>query len=167
MRTSAIDKRAVDGAVFIGVLGLAGDEQADHRYHGGPLKAVYLYASEDLAWWSEQLGTPLAPGFIGENLTTADIDLNALRPGDELHVGDVVLRVTEPRDPCTKLAARVGQSAAFVKRFGQAARTGVYCSVLRTGSVRAGDAIAVVPGSTDGRKIRTVREDVLARFSKH
>ena len=37
---------------------LAGDEQADLRFHGGADKAVYAYAREDYDWWGEELGRP-------------------------------------------------------------------------------------------------------------
>lgn len=155
MSRSAIDKRPIEGPVAVGPLGLDGDAQFERRFHGGPDKAVYAYAQEDLDWWSVQLGTPWAPGFIGENLTTAGIDLNGLHPGDELHAGDVVLRVTEPRDPCAKLAARVGQPG-FVGRFGRAGRTGVYCAVLRAGAICRGDAIEAIAGERNGPSIRAI-----------
>jgi len=160
MSRSAIDKTPVDEPVFVDVLGLSGDEQFEKRFHGGPDKAVYIYAAEDLAWWSAELGRPLSPGFIGENLTTGDIDVGALRPGDVLAAGHALLRVTEPRDPCAKLAARIGDSG-FVKRFGRAARTGAYCAVDRTGAVRAGDEIRVVHTSDAGP---TIRDMVRAKF---
>ncbi len=155
MRSSAIDKEPTSEPVAVGPLGLEGDAQAERRIHGGLRKAVYAYASEDLAWWSAELGRPIAPGFIGENLTTEAIDLNALRVDDELHVGEVVLRVTEPRDPCAKLAARIGVRG-FEKRFGQAGRMGVYCSVVRAGTVRVGDPIAVARGASPGPSIRDI-----------
>lgn len=139
---SAIVKTPVDGPVAVRSLGLDGDEQADHRVHGGPTRAVYVYASEDLAWWSAQLGRSLPPGFIGENVTTAGVDVNGLRAGDELRMGTAVLRVAAPRLPCFKLAARVGLHG-FEKTFARALRTGVYCSVEREGVIAAGDTIAV------------------------
>ena len=160
LRWSAIDKLPVNEPVYVGTLGLAGDEQAERRFHGGPRKAVYAYATEDLAWWSAELGRPLLPGFIGENLTTAGLDLNGLRVDDEMHAGEIVLRVTEPRDPCAKLAARIGLPG-FEKRFGRAQRTGVYCSVVRAGIIRCGDAIAVVCAASGGP---TIREIVAATF---
>ncbi len=57
LQRTAIDKRPVAAAVQVGVLGLAGDEQADKANHGGPEQAVYAYAREDLDWW--------APGWAG------------------------------------------------------------------------------------------------------
>jgi MOSC domain-containing protein YiiM len=139
---------------------LAGDEQADHRYHGGPEKAVYAYAAEDLDWWSAQLERRIEPGFIGENLTTRGLDLNALHPGDELHCGELILRVTEPREPCAKLGARIGVRG-FEKRFGRAGRTGVYCAVIEPATIRVGTAISVVVAPAAGPSIR---ELVAAKF---
>jgi len=40
---SAIDKRPVAGPARCGLLGFEGDEQADPRAHGGPVKAVRVY----------------------------------------------------------------------------------------------------------------------------
>src|SRR5690606_37921148 len=70
---SAIDKRPRDGAVVIGELGLAGDEQGDPRVHGGPDKAVHHYAFDHYAAWRGELDdSPLlhAPGAFGENIST-------------------------------------------------------------------------------------------------
>ena len=69
---SAIGKAPITGRVRVEGVNLDGDDQADRRVHGGPDKAVYAYATEDIAWWSEELGaTTSAPGSFGENLTTA------------------------------------------------------------------------------------------------
>src|SRR5262245_32391589 len=73
---SAIDKRPVRGRVRVDRLGLAGDEHADH-HHGGVDQAVYVYAREDLDWWTERLGRELRNGEFGENVTTAGLDVAA------------------------------------------------------------------------------------------
>ena len=41
---SAIDKQPVAGPVAVGTEGLQCDEQGDRRVHGGPDKAVHVYA---------------------------------------------------------------------------------------------------------------------------
>ena len=74
---SAIGKTTVSGPIEVGVLGLAGDEQADLSVHGGMSKAVYALPSEHLSWWQAQRQTrgatlfeeTLAPGYLGENLS--------------------------------------------------------------------------------------------------
>ena len=50
---SAFVKRPVAGPVAVAALGLAGDEQADLRVHGGPEKAVYGYALASYAGLAE------------------------------------------------------------------------------------------------------------------
>ena len=72
--TTAIVKTPAGGPVALRGVNFAGDDQADRRVHGGPDKAVYAYAAEYYAWWEGELGTPLAPGTFGENLTTAGVD---------------------------------------------------------------------------------------------
>jgi MOSC domain-containing protein YiiM len=71
---TAIDKRPVDRAVHVGPLGLVGDEQVD-RSHGGPDRAVYVYADEDAAWWAARLDREIPPGLFGENLRTAGLSV--------------------------------------------------------------------------------------------
>jgi MOSC domain-containing protein YiiM len=135
---SAIGKHPVTGPVRVEGINLAGDAQADRRVHGGPSKAVYAYADEDYAWWSEQLGRPLAPGTFGENLTLEGIDLHGCAVGEIWVVGSARLRVTEPRTPCFKLGIHMGD-AGFVTRFGDARRFGAYFTIDVPGFVTAGD----------------------------
>jgi MOSC domain-containing protein YiiM len=47
---SAIWKSPVVGRVAARGVNLAGDDQADRTAHGGPDKAVYAYAAEDVRW---------------------------------------------------------------------------------------------------------------------
>ena len=130
--------------VRVGALGLEGDAVVNKRHHGGPDQAVYLYAAEDYAWWSAELGRDLAPGTFGENLTTEGIDLSGLAVGDRLTVGKVELQATAPRIPCATLERRM-EIKGFVARFLAARRPGVYVRVLRPGPLRAGDAISLQP----------------------
>ncbi len=97
---SAIRKRAVAGPVRIGVDGLAGDEQCDRKYHGGPDNAVYAFAREDLDHWAEVLGRPIPDGQFGENLTTSGIDVNEALIGERWRVGTALLEVAHVRTPC-------------------------------------------------------------------
>lgn len=73
---SAIWKSPVTGRVAAKGLNVPGDAQADRQAHGGPDKAVYAYAIEDMRWWGDELGRSLEYGELGENLTTDGIDVN-------------------------------------------------------------------------------------------
>ena len=145
-------KLPVEGAVAARELGLEGDLQADKRVHGGPDKAVYAYATEDVEWWEEQLGRELGPGFFGENLTLRGVEVSGARIGERWEIGGAVLEVSGPRHPCWKLATKVGEPR-FIKRFAQAGRPGAYLRVLRHGELRAGDVVVVTPGPPDAPSI--------------
>jgi MOSC domain-containing protein YiiM len=141
-RKTGIFKEPVAGAVMARRLGLDGDVQVDKRYHGGPDKAVYSFAAEDLASWKDDLGE-LAPGAFGENLTTEGLDEAQVRPGDVLRFGGAVLQAVSPRQPCRTLAARYKDSK-LPKRFVAKGRFGIYWRVVEEGPVSAGDPISFV-----------------------
>ena len=84
---SAIGKAPVDGRVPVEGVNVAGDDQADRRVHGGPDKAVYAYAREDLDGWQAELGRSLANGVFGENLTTLGLDVNGALIGERWRIG--------------------------------------------------------------------------------
>lgn len=140
--TTGIYKIPTTEPVRIHPLGLEGDVVSDIKHHGGEDQAVYIYGEPDYAWWSKTLERPLEPGIFGENLTISDLESASMSIGDTLYIGDVVLQVTAPRIPCVTLATRMGDPN-FVKRFKEAERPGLYCRVIKPGTVRAGDPVRV------------------------
>jgi MOSC domain-containing protein YiiM len=140
---SAIWKSPIAGRIPAKGVNLAGDEQADHRAHGGPDKAIYAYAAEDTRWWEQQLGRSLVHGEFGENLTTTGIEVNAALIGERWAIGTVVLEVSEPRIPCWRLGVRMNDSA-FPRRFTEALRPGAYLRIVVEGEVGACDKIRIV-----------------------
>jgi MOSC domain-containing protein YiiM len=140
--TTAIGKRPVAGRVATIGVNLAGDEQADRRVHGGPDRALYAYATEDLDWWAAQLGRPVPPGSMGENLTTAGVDVTGAVVGERWRLGTLTVEVTAPRVPCFKLGIRMGDPR-FPQRFAEAGRPGAYLRIIEHGDVAAGDPIVV------------------------
>ena len=147
--TSGIFKAPTDQPVAVGKLGLAGDVIIDTENHGGVDQAVYVYGRPDYDWWEGHIGRELPNGIFGENLTIADLESQSFSIGDRLQVGAVLLEVTAPRIPCASLAARL-EDPEFVKKFRFAERPGVYCRVLATGMVKAGDPVTYMPLSGDG-----------------
>lgn len=151
---SAIGKTTVSGPVAVGVLGLAGDEQADLSVHGGLSKAIYALPSEHLAWWQAQRQShgvtlfeeTLTAGYLGENLSLQGLLEQDLFIGDRLDFGSVVLRVTQPREPCGKFNAVMGYAGA-AKDMVQSGRCGFYLAVEQTGFLQAGATCQVLPGS--------------------
>lgn len=144
--TSAIAKRAVERPVAVSRFGLAGDEQADRRIHGGPDKAVHLYAWEHYDVWRRELALGSLfddAGAFGENLSVVGINEAQVCIADRWRIGGTVLQVTQGRQPCWKLNLRFGvdDMAARVQR---SLRAGWYCSVVQPGVLAAGDAMMLV-----------------------
>jgi MOSC domain-containing protein YiiM len=143
---SAFIKQSVQGAVEVGRLGLAGDEQADLEVHGGPDKAVYACSLDNYAAWKTafpQYGALLVPGGLGENLTIQGIAENDVCMGDHVQIGTSVLQVSQPRQPCFKFALRfedVAMPRAMVKN----GMSGWYYRVLKPGSLAAGDEVRLL-----------------------
>ena len=139
---SAIFKEPVEGRVRVAGVNLAGDDQADRSVHGGPDRALYAYAAEDLEWWADQLGRPIPAGMMGENLTTADVDVTNAVIGERWRIGSVLLEVTAPRVPCFKLGIKMGDGR-FPIRFAAAGRPGAYLRIIEHGELGASDDITV------------------------
>ncbi|HRI07152.1 MAG TPA: MOSC domain-containing protein [Nannocystaceae bacterium] len=125
--------------------GVVGDLQRDLDHHGGPDRAVCLFASERIAALQAE-GHPIAAGTTGENLTTAGVDWSSLGAGDQLHVGDqVVLEISGPAPPCRTIADSF-EGGAF-KRISATVHPGwsrLYARVINPGPITVGDPIVVV-----------------------
>jgi MOSC domain-containing protein YiiM len=139
---SSIDKRAVEGRVAVGRLGLAGDTQSDKANHGGPEQAVYAYAVEDLDDWAGLLSRELRPGQFGENLSTRGIDVTGALIGETWRIGTALLQVSRPRFPCVVFQNWLAEPH-WVKRFTADGRPGAYFRVLEEGELGAGDDIVI------------------------
>lgn len=142
--TTGIFKHPVDGPRRLADDHVTGDVQANTVDHGGPDKAVYAYASEETAWWATRLGRDdLGPGTWGENLTLEGVTVSEAVLGTRWQVGGAVVRVTQPRIPCFKLAAKMGDPR-FATTFAQGRRPGAYLAINTPGAVAAGDAVEVL-----------------------
>lgn len=140
---TAIWKEPVEGRVQVRGVNIEGDNQANRRVHGGPDKAVYSYAREDQEWWEGELGRTLEPGTFGENLTLSGVDVTGALIGERWEIGSTLFEVAQPRIPCWKLGARMGD-AEFPPVFAAAGRPGAYLRIIREGEVGAGDEVRVV-----------------------
>jgi MOSC domain-containing protein YiiM len=106
-------------------------------------------------------GFTLAPGEMGENVTTRGLDLLALPERTRLRLGaDAVIELTGLRNPCVQLdKLRPGLMAATLDRDanGELVRkTGVMAVVLAGGDVCPGDPITVELPSLPHRPLAPV-----------
>jgi len=134
-------KSPVAGPVRVGFTNLDGDEQADLRVHGGPEKAVLAYSADHYPAWRAELALPDLPfGAFGENLTVAGLTEADVCVGDVWRVGGAVLAVTQPRQPCWKLARR-WRLTDLPGRVVKTGRTGWYFRVVEEGVIDAGQPL--------------------------
>lgn len=78
----------------------------------------------------------LVPGMVRENITTEGLEVNSLKAGQRLRVGEVQLEVSLVCEPCEEIEKlRAGLAAQMV------GRRGMLCRVLRGGLVKLGDSI--------------------------
>src|SRR5664280_2011505 len=135
--------QAVESIEVVEGKGIAGDARYFgklSRDTGQPTRRqVTLIEREQIAEHATALGLPvIAPGVVRSNIETSGTNLIALL-GKEIEIGEAVLRLYAPRDPCAKMDAICqGLRARMMDQ-----RQGVLAEVVRSGAVRVGDTIVV------------------------
>jgi MOSC domain-containing protein YiiM len=125
--------------------GVEGDRQNNLKYHGGPDRAVCLWALEVIETLQQE-GHPITPGSAGENITLVGLNWPALSPGQKLQLGSQVqLEITDYAVPCRqnmkwfsdRKFSRISQ-----KHYPGSSR--LYARVISEGTIRPGDAVSVI-----------------------
>lgn len=148
---TAIFKHRIPGPVAVTALGLAGDGQADPLNHGGVDKAVCVYPGAHYPGWRAVLaqhpdGGAVAADFdagaFGENVTLSAVTEYDVCIGDRYGAGTLIVEVSQPRQPCWKLARkwRVKDLTAQAVANGH---TGWYFRVIRDGRLAVGDTLTL------------------------
>ena len=147
LSNGGVPKLAVREAV-LGREGLEGDRQRDRRYHGGPDRALCLYALERVLELQAE-GHPIFPGSAGENVTLVGLDWSSLAPGARLALGgEALVEIASYTTPCKVIAASF--TGGDFKRISQKLRPGhsrLYARVLRPGRLAVGDIVRVLNGT--------------------
>ncbi len=160
-RTS-LYKTSVCETVWLGAENLEGNAQANLKYHGGPDKAVCVYPVEHLSPLSELLGQQLPHGAMGENFTGENMLEGEVCLGDQYRVGDAIVEISQPRQPCNSLVKRWG-SKELPKLMVQHGWTGFYGRVIEEGMVQPGDGIQLLERPLPTWSISVLNKLLLAR----
>src|SRR5256885_9758167 len=127
--------------------GLVGDRHDHDTVHGGPHRAVSLFAIEAIERVQADGHPGVEPGAVGENLTTEGIELARLPVGTRLAIGaDLVLEVSGPANPCDVIkGAFAGGKSGRISILLHPEDSRMYAGVLHDGIVRPGDRIRALP----------------------
>ncbi len=160
---TGIFKSPVPEGIFLGETDVANDHVVNRESHGGIDKACYLFSAE--AYPNFQRLYPSLEwnnGMFGENLTVSKLDEKEIMIGSLYQIGDAIVEVSEPRQPCFKLGVRFG-TQKILKHFIAADQPGVYVRVLQNGHVRAGDSMVLLAKGSD----ISIRDIHQLMFKKH
>ena len=142
--TTGIYKTPTKQPIFLGKEDVKGDEVSDRNVHGGEFKACYLFSEDYYPYWKN-----LYPhldwnyGMFGENLTVSDLTETTLTIGSIYQVGNALVQITQPREPCFKFAYKFGNQEVL-KQFINHGHPGTYVRVLEEGVVNTGDTFELV-----------------------
>lgn len=112
------------------------------------LRQVHLIHAELFSELADR-GFAIAPGQLGENITTQGIDLLGLGRGTRLRLGSAaVVEITGLRNPCRQIEGLAkGLMVALLDKAADGLlirKCGVMATVLVSGQVGVGDAIILV-----------------------
>jgi len=136
---TGIFKFPVDQPIFLDLEDVENDYVIDRRYHGGIDKACYLYSADHYKYWQKLYpGLEMPWGMFGENLTIEGLQEARINIGDIFQIGEVIVQVTQPRQPCFKLEFRFNDNR-IVRQFIDSGFAGAYVRVLKKGNVKTDD----------------------------
>ena len=134
---SGIQKKPVQGKIFLDNLGFRGDGVADSNHHGGRDKAVCVYCVDHYSFWETELQQAMQCGAFGENLSVTEWTEKNVHIGDFFKIGEAQVQCTQPRQPCHKLN-KIFDFQAMACRVQTTGFSGWYFRVIQPGWVTAG-----------------------------
>jgi MOSC domain-containing protein YiiM len=153
---TGIYKFSVDSSIYLGDEDVENDHVLDRRYHGGIDKACYLYSADHYPFWQNKFpDQDWKWGMFGENLTVSGLNESEIYIGDIYQIGEAVVQVSQPRQPCFKLGVRFGDQSV-VDEFWESPFPGVYVRVLQSGNVKSGDKLILIKPNSDSLTINQV-----------
>jgi MOSC domain-containing protein YiiM len=140
---TGIYKSPVSSSLYVSKKQLDGDGQADLTVHGGADKALCVYPEEHFAFWEQVLGQKVEAGTFGENLTVRGLQEKKVCIGDIYAIGELIVQVTQPRQPCHKLAKRLDLVTAPLQ-MQETGYTGYYFRVLKEGVISKESSVKLI-----------------------
>ncbi|MDT8412168.1 MAG: MOSC domain-containing protein [Vicingaceae bacterium] len=131
-------------SIFLGKTDVKNDSVLDREHHGGEDKACYLFGYNHYTFWKVNYpNLDFDFGMFGENITVEHLDESTLRIGDTFQLGEAIIQITQPRQPCYKMGIKFNDQKV-VKAFRLAHSPGIYVSVLKEGEVKENDELFLI-----------------------
>ncbi|OUA56935.1 MOSC domain-containing protein [Bacillus thuringiensis] len=146
---TGINKKQVKEPVYLSFVKFNGDGQADLVHHGGVDKAVCVYTGDHYPYWEKELNQDLVYGAFGENITVSGMHEEDVCIGDTFELGQAIVQVTQPRQPCFKLAKKYN-IPKLPLYFQETGYTGFYFRVLKEGGVSSVDTLKKLQSDPKG-----------------
>ncbi|MCR8645995.1 MOSC domain-containing protein [Paenibacillus sp. N1-5-1-14] len=153
---SAIKKQPVETPLFLSKLGFIEDEQA-YEHHGGENKAVCVYPYDHYDYWRPTFKNMVESALFGENLTVAGLTEDKAHIGDTFSFGDAIVQISEPRNPCYKLAAKY-EIPSLIVQVRNTGYTGFLMRVLKEGMVSVHDQLTLIERVSDDVSVALVND---------
>lgn len=142
--TTGIYKKPTEHGIYLGKEDVKGDEVSDRKHHGGIHKACYLFSADSYPYWRKlHPNLDWSYGMFGENLTVSNLDETKLFMGDIYKIGNALVQITQPREPCYKFGVKFG-TQKVLKQFIAHGCPGTYIRILEEGFVEVGDEVQLV-----------------------
>lgn len=154
---TAINKRRIHEPVYLSQVNFEGDGQGDLVHHGGYDKAVCVFPYDHYAHFEQFLGVSLQEAAFGENVTVRQLVEKNVRIGDVFQLGEALVEVSQPRQPCVKLSLKHG-NMKLVKEVQKTGYTGFYLRVLKEGMVPPDAALVLIEKASHQITVHEVNE---------
>lgn len=114
--------------------GLRGDA------HAGTERQVSLFMVEKAKALARKLNVPVNPGDLAENITVEGINLEGVKPGTRLLIGEAVVEIIR----IGKNIDNLEDHAFSFHGHAPLMMEGIYCRVIKSGKVKVGDIVTVI-----------------------
>ncbi len=155
---TGIFKFPVQEPIFLDIEDVQNDDVVDRKYHGGIEQAVYAYGEQHYEYWKGLYPNQAWDyGMFGENLTVTNLDETNIHVGSTYQLGEAIIEVTKPREPCYKLGIRFNDPSV-IKQFWNSTKSGIYFKILKTGYVRKSEEMILLNKPINNPTIAEVYE---------
>ncbi|MBM5705959.1 MOSC domain-containing protein [Listeria ivanovii] len=156
---TGIEKKSVDMA-YLTMTGFENDAPHNLKYHGGIDRTVCIYPVEHYQKWEKMFGEKLQMSAFGENLMVTNMLEEEIQIGDKFQIGEVVIQVTEARNPCSTIE-KFNAIPNLYKAIRETGFTGYLCRTITPGQIKQQDKIKQIHQENHGVTVAFCHDKVL------